>query len=135
LGKKVKLYDSANNQYACSLLDACLYLKKLEEADGCVSVLDQEYKSQQLGTLFILNALNAGGYTLNTEHIFPFFYSAPETRKHPIVDSSLIFAEETSVDPMSFVQPSLELAKIVSQLSCNLDFHPSLKESVLKDAI
>src|SRR3989338_4556088 len=51
---KILLYDPGNGKYMCALLDACLYMQKLEHADGCVTILDQQYAAQQKGTFTIL---------------------------------------------------------------------------------
>ena len=107
---KILLYDPEKEKYMCSLLDACLYLQKLEQADGCITVLDQQYASQQKGTLTILKKLGA-----DTTNIFPFFYSTPNSLVHTSVDPSNVHANGNS--DLSFVQPAIDLLQIVSKLS------------------
>ncbi len=106
----ILLYDPEHEKYMCSLLDACLYLQKLEQADGCITVLDEQYASQQKGTLTILKKLNADVAT-----IFPFFYSTKDSPLHLFVDSSNVYANGPS--DLSFVQPAIDLLQIVSKLS------------------
>ena len=116
---KVLLYNPAagypdGNRYLCSLLDACLYREKLRRADGCVTVLDEQYRAQQKGTLTILKELGE-----DTSRIVPFFYTAPKSPAHPSVATSQVFAEGYDADepPLSFVKPALELLKGLQLLS------------------
>ncbi len=125
---KILLYDSEKEKYMCSLLDACLYLQKLEQADGCITILDQQYASQQKGTLTILKKLGA-----NVSAIFPFFYSTSDSYIHPSVDSSNVHANGLS--GLSFVQPAIDLLQIVSKLSGYVSPNSSLEMEVGKYGI
>ncbi len=125
---KILLYDPESEKYMCSLLDACLYLQKLEQADGCISVLDQQYASQQKGTITILKKLGA-----NTTNIFPFFYFTPNSPVHASIDSSKVCANEDS--NLSFVQPAIDLLQIVSKLSGSISPNSSLEIEVGKYGI
>ena len=111
----IQLYDPGKDKYMCALLDACLYLEKMEQSDGCVTVLDQQYAAQQKGTLTILKKLQA-----DTGRIFQYFYSTAESLKHESVDPSNVFANGDA--DVSFVQPALELiraaAKLFGTVSC-----------------
>jgi hypothetical protein len=125
---KILLYDPKLEKYMCSLLDACLYLQKLEQADGCITVLDQQYSSQQKGTFSILKKLGADVTT-----IFPFFYSTPDSLIHPSVNSSNVYANGQS--DLSFVQPAIDLLQIVSKLSGSVSPNSSLELEVGKYGI
>ena len=125
---KILLYDPESEKYMCSLLDACLYLQKLEQADGCITVLDQQYTSQQKGTLTILKKLGT-----DTTTVFPFFYSTPNSPVHASVDSSNVYVNG-NVD-LSFVQPAIDLLQIVSKLSGSVSPNSSLEIEVGKYGI
>ena len=126
--EKILLYDPENEKYMCSLLDACLYLKKLEQADGCITILNQQYASQQKGTLTILKKLGA-----DTTTVFPFFYSTPDSPVHASVDSSNVCAN--GIGDLSFVQPAIDLLQIVSKLSGSVSPSSSLEIEVGKYGI
>lgn len=125
---KILLYDPESEKYMCSLLDACLYLQKLEQADGCVTILDQQYASQQKGTLTILKKLGT-----DTTTIFPFFYSTQNSPVHTSVDSSNVYANGNG--DLSFVQPAIDLLQIVSKLSGSVSPNSSLEIEVGKYGI
>ena len=105
------------------LLDACLYLQKLKQADGCITVLDQQYAAQQKGTLTILKKLGT-----DTTTIFPFFYTASNSKTHSSVDSSNVFANGNG--DLSFVQPAIDLLRIVAKLSGSVSIESSLEIEV-----
>ena len=107
----------------CALLDACLYLQKLKQADGCITVLDQQYAAQQKGTLTILKKLGT-----DTTTIFPFFYTASNSKTHSSVDSSNVFANGNG--DLSFVQPAIDLLRIVAKLSGSVSIESSLEIEV-----
>jgi len=125
---KILLYDPETEKYMCSLLDACLYLQKLEQADGCITVLDQQYSAQQKGTLAILKKLGA-----DTTTVFPFFYSTPNSHTHASVDSSNVYGNEHG--NLSFVQPAIDLLQIVAKLSGVVSPNASLEMEVGKYGI
>lgn len=106
---KVLLYDSEKDKYMCSLLDACLYLKKLEQADSCITILDKKYIHQQKGTLAILKKLD-----VEVNKIFPFFYSTKKTEHQGSISTHNIYANEQ--DKISFIQPAIDLLQTVSKL-------------------
>lgn len=140
----ILLYDPESDKYMCALLDACLYLQKLEQADVCITVLDPQYTSQQKDTLTILKKLGA-----NTTTIFPFFYSTSNSQPDSSVDSSNIFPDgngdccstERNNHPklrnsnLSFVQPAIDLLQIVAKLSGSVSPKPSLEDEVRKYGI
>lgn len=126
---KVLLYHPAagypdGNKYMCSLLDACLYLEKLAKADGCVTVLSDQYRAQQKGTLTILKELGE-----DTSRIFPFFYAAPSSPAYRSVAPQQVFAEGYDPDqpPLGFVRPALDLLKGLQSLSGTVQLGPSLE--------
>ncbi|MBS3134459.1 hypothetical protein J4214_04480 [Candidatus Woesearchaeota archaeon] len=121
--EKILLYDPGSEKYMCALLDACLYLQKLKQADGCITVLDQQYAAQQKGTLTILKKLGA-----DTTTIFPFFYTASNSKTHSSVDSSNVFANGNG--DLSFVQPAIDLLRIVAKLSGSVSIESSLEIEV-----
>ena len=106
----IQLYDPSKDKYMCSLLDACLYIEKLKHADGCITVLDQQYTSQQKGTLTILKKLG-----IDTSNIFPFYYHTPASKEHKSVDLQNVVAGKKKGVP--FVQSAIDLVQIVSKLS------------------
>ena len=125
----ILLYDSKTDKFMCSLLDACLYLQKLKEADGCITVLDQQYKAQQKGAITILKKLKA-----NTSVIFPFFYSTSKAVQHPSVDPAQVFTTPRSIPehgPLFFVQSSLDMLVLLSKLSgsLSLNYKPVIEVS------
>ncbi len=124
----ILLHDPENKKYMCALLDACLYLQKLKQADGCITVLDEQYAPQQKGTIAILKKLEA-----NTENIFPFFYSTASSSLHSSVDSSNVFVN-TPAD-LSFVKPAIDLLQIVAKLSGSVSPKSSLEMDVGKYGI
>jgi len=83
----VVLYDPVKDHLKCSLMDACLYMLKQEEADAFVTILPQSYEAQQEGTKKVLIKLGKditgiipAYYTLNgsitpssveNENVFP----------------------------------------------------------------
>ncbi|MBN2566567.1 hypothetical protein JXB02_00605 [Candidatus Woesearchaeota archaeon] len=83
----INLYDPGKGKYFCSMLDACLYLRKLEGADATVTVLDSQFKEQQKGTLAILKK-----YGVNTDVIVPLYYETPAVRPHHSVDTDQVYA-------------------------------------------
>ncbi|MFH1506602.1 MAG: hypothetical protein ABIE94_06495 [archaeon] len=125
---KILLYDPENEKYMCSLLDACLYMEKLEVADGCVTILDQQYTSQQKGTLTILKKIG-----VDTTKIFPFFYSTSNSPQHASIDSSNVSANES--ESLHFVQPAIDLLQTVAKLSGSLSLGPSVEIEVGKYGI
>ncbi|GEM_PF-1780904 len=121
----ILLYDPQKEKYMCSLLDACLYLRKLEQADGCITVLDKQYDAQQKGTLAILKKLG-----VKTTSIFPFFYSSPNSSSHSSVDLSNVYTNGKS--GLSFVQPAIDLLQIVAKLSGSVSANSSLEVEIGK---
>jgi len=124
----ILLHDPKIGKYMCSLLDACLYLQKLEKADGCITILDKQYNSQQKGTITILKKLDVD---VNT--IFPFFYSTPNSSLHQSVDPSNVTINKQG--DLSFVQPAIDLLEIVSKLSGSLSSNNSLEMEISKYGI
>jgi len=104
---KILLYDIKTEKYMCTLLDACLYLNKLEQADCCVTILNQQYSHQQKGTLTILKKLD-----VEIEKIFPFFYPTPGKSIQPPLYPHIYSEQKTS-----FVKPVIDLLKIIEELS------------------
>lgn len=106
------LHDPEEDKFACSLLDACLYQEKLNEADGCITVLDRKYAPQQKGTLIILKKLG-----VETGRIVPFLYSTPINgnvyEKAPVNNPD----QHTNGKIATFVQPAIDLLQLVAQLS------------------
>jgi hypothetical protein len=125
---KILLYDPKTDKYMCALLDACLYLQKLEIADGCITVLDKQYATQQKGTLTILKKLG-----VDTTAIFPFYYSTANSPLHSSVDSSNVFANENT--HLGFVQPAIDLLQSVAKLSGSVSVKPPLEVEVGKYGI
>lgn len=121
---KILLYDPEHEKYMCSLLDACLYLQKLEQADGCITILNQQYASQQKGTFAILKKLN-----INVNRIFPFFYSTKNSTTNPSINA------QNENKNLYFVQPAINLLQIVSKLSGSVSLNSSLEIEVRKYGI
>lgn len=134
--RNILLYDpeyrgrngKESEKYMCPLLDACLYLQKLEQADGCITVLDQKYAREQKETLTILKKLGT-----DTTKVFPFFYSTSNSQLHSSVDSSNVFANGNG--DLSFVQPAIDLLQTVAKLSGSVSPKPSLEMEVAKYGI
>jgi len=124
----IQLYDPGKDEYMCALLDACLYLEKLERSDGCVTVLDQQYSAQQKGTLTILKKLET-----DTGCVFPFFYSTEKSMKHESADISNVFANGDA--DVSFVQPAFELIRAVAKLFGTVSCQDSSEMDVTKYGI
>ncbi|MFP4424587.1 MAG: hypothetical protein ACLFP2_05165 [Candidatus Woesearchaeota archaeon] len=104
---KVLLYDPENEK--CSLLDACLYLQKLEEADSCVTVLDKQYASQQKGT--ILKKLG-----IDITKIFPCYYTTPDSYTHASIEPSNVHASGNSFQSFASID-ILQIAKFFNSES------------------
>ncbi len=124
----ILLYDPGSDKYMCALLDACFYSQKLKQADGCITVLDKQYVSQQKGTLTILKKLD-----VDTTKIFPLFYSASDSHSHSSVDSSNVFVNGKG--DISFVQQAIDLLQIVAKLSGSVCPKPSIDIEVGKYGI
>ncbi|MBT3814506.1 hypothetical protein HOE37_03965 [Candidatus Woesearchaeota archaeon] len=77
-GSSAQLYDPNENKYSCALLDACLYLQKLEQGDFTLTILpcfDQYgnlYYSQQQKTFQILSHLD-----VDPTKILPIYFFSP----------------------------------------------------------
>ncbi|MBT3298288.1 hypothetical protein HN385_05160 [archaeon] len=113
---KIILYDPTNDKYMCSLLDACLYSQKLEQAEGCITILDKQYASQQKGTLTILKKIG-----IDTKTIYPFFYSTSD---------STSITKSYEPNNLFFVQPAIDLLQIVAKLSGSVSLNLSLEMKV-----
>ncbi len=119
----VLLHDPQSDKYMCALLDACLYMQKLKQADGCITVLDQQYATQQKGTITILKRMGVG-----TDSIFPFFYSTTQAQQHASVESSRVYVNASN--GLSFVQPAIDLLQAVAKLSGSIIPTPTLEMQV-----
>jgi len=104
----IHLYDSVYGHNNCPLLDACLYIEKLKNADSVVTVLDVKYKAEQKNTFTILKKL---GFA--SENIISIYYSTPEDNnaKNAKITPNLIqilklFGDISKVTP---IETSLEL--------------------------
>lgn len=112
----VLLYNQKSEKYMCALLDACLYIEKLEQAPFCITILDQQYAPQQKGTLTILKKLG-----VDTTCIFPFFYTTPgNPTDHQSITPSNVFAygsiHNNKIQPNDTINMLLGLLKITSQI-------------------
>ena len=82
----ILLYDPHVRRYSCSLLDASLYIQKLSTSSTCITVLPQEYHTQQCATKLILKKLG-----VDTKDIHSVYFEAPSI--HASVSSKSVFAD------------------------------------------
>ncbi len=87
----VLLYDPAQNHLKCSLMDACLYMMKREEADAFVTILQQSYESQQQGTKRVLEKVG-----FDTTVIVPAYYTFTGGLQHSSVAPENVFPQQTN---------------------------------------
>ena len=108
---KILLYNPDTDKYMCALLDASLYLLKLEQALGCITVLPQSYRQQQKDAMAIVRKItgNTGrifSYYLKTEEMFSGSFSSAAPR-----------AENTTGDRLAFLHPALHLLRSITLLA------------------
>lgn len=102
---RVKLKNE-EGKYMCALLDAGLYLKKLEEADYVVTVLSEEYLSQQEGTKQILKKLGA-----DVKKITTIYFKANGKSKRDSIDTKNVF-----LDPIKTIKKNMNGDNPVSEI-------------------
>lgn len=95
---KILLYNSELDKYSCAILDVVLYLQKLEEADACITILPEKFKSQQKKVLTILKKLKT-----DISKIFPIYLSDPNNQQIK--------------DPFQFIGAMYNILKGTSQLN------------------
>ena len=131
LGKgNILLYDPESEKFACSLLDACLYLEKGKQSDCSVTILDKQFKSQQKGTLTILNKL---GFDKTT--VVPVYYSTPEVNIHTSSSPQNVYGNGTTPtngEPQVAVADVITMLKIMGKLSEAIPMETSLDLEVMK---
>jgi hypothetical protein len=121
-GTSAQLYDPTEDKYSCALLDACLYMQKLEQGSSALTVLpctDQYgnlYNSQQKKTLEILSHFDVG-----PDKILPVYFCSPweepskkkkvklSSRKSPLADHLMMLKLLEKVTGQTPVETSLDL--------------------------
>jgi hypothetical protein len=90
--KKSLLYEPEKDKYKCGLLDAALYLHKLQDSAFCLTLLDKKYESEHGMAMEILKRL---GHNVE-DKIVALLYSASGNGAKmpffkPLVENSLQF--------------------------------------------
>lgn len=128
----ILLYDPETERFSCSLLDACLYQQKLKESAGTITVLDQQYSSQQKGTLTILKKLG-----VDTSGIAPFYYNTPNAVIHESSSPKMVYGPNhkvvlTNGYSRAAVPEMVTLLKLFGKISEINPLNTSLNLEVLK---
>ena len=113
---KTLLYNSDTDKYMCALLDASLYLLKLEHAQGCITVLPQSYRQQQKEAMAI--ARRAGA---DTSRIFPYYFRTEEILSGSIPSTTPRAGTDTTTgERLAFLHPALHLFRSITALAAQV---------------
>lgn len=118
----ILLFDPETKKYSCSLLDACLYMKKAQKGNVSITVLDQQFEPQQKGTLTVLKKL--GG---KNDSIFPVYHSTPSPVIHESVAHNNVFLSDES--GLALISDALSMLKLFGKTALT---GSSLDKEVLK---
>ncbi len=127
----INLYDPKKDHVKCALLDACFYLEKVKQSGCSLTILEEQYVSQQKATMAILRKLG-----VNTALLVPVYYRMPAAEVHPSVQPSQVYGTGKHNGTVHFPIPDLIGAlKLLGRASQSLPITTSLDMEVMRSLV